>query len=95
MPRYTGPESIQQVQSISIRLDDGGKLEFEPENGRFRVLIVSPRGAILPVALFTAERLRNIGAALIALASGEWLSEPPPDVSTDAEGARFSLLEID
>ena len=99
MPRYTGPESLQQVQAgVAVRLDDGGKLDFEPENGRFRLHLVSPRGVKHSAALFTAERLRNIGAALIALATGE----PPADLpKTSAEATskedegRFTLLEID
>lgn len=95
MPRYTGPESLQHIQDgIAVRLDDGGKLDFSPENGLFRLTIITPRGGKLPVALITAERLRNIGAALIALANNQGVPEPAP-APGENEGNRFTLLEID
>lgn len=97
MPRFTGPESLKEAEAgINVRLDNGNKLTFEPENGVFRLYLLGPQGKRLFLSTFTAERLRNIGQALIVLAGGEPPPETPPATESGGQsGSRFSLLELD
>jgi hypothetical protein len=95
--RYTGRESLKEAQDgVVVKLDDGGKLDFtrDKKTGLFRLTLITPRGVKLPAALITPERLRNIGEALVVLAT----QTPPeaPPMAAESEGdSRFSLLEIE
>ena len=87
--------SKKVLDRVLVRLDDGGKIDFKREDRWFRITLITPKGAELPAALITAERLHKIGEALVILATAQAPPETPP-MATESEGdSRFSLLEVD